>query len=70
MDYNVNHQLGCWAFLQAVSFGLCMVESKGVFEDNGITIQQIKNIKFKGLSQLTQKKDRALINCMLTRKLI
>jgi hypothetical protein len=57
--------------MQAVSVWLCMArKQEGVFEDNGITIQQIKNIKFKGLSQLTQKKDRALINCMLTRKLI
>jgi hypothetical protein len=46
----------CWA--QCRLFGLALHgRKKGVFEDNGITIQQIKNIKFKGLSQLTQKKD-------------
>lgn len=35
----------------------------GVFEDNGITIQQIKNVKIKGLSwYLTRKKIEKIIN--------
>ncbi len=35
----------------------------GVFEDNGITIQQIQNVKFKGLSwYLTRKKLERIIN--------
>ncbi len=38
-------------------------KSEGVFEDNGITIQQIKNVKFKGLSWwLTRKKLERIVN--------
>ncbi len=38
-------------------------KGEGVFDDNGICIQQIKNIKFKGLSwYLTRKKLERLIN--------
>lgn len=38
-------------------------KSAGVFEDNGITIQQIKNVKFKGLSWwLTRKKLERIVN--------
>lgn len=37
--------------------------SAGVFEDNGIIIQQIQNVKFKGLSWwLTRKKLESIIN--------
>ena len=38
-------------------------KEEGIFEDNGITIQQIKNVKFKGLSwYLTRKKLERIIN--------
>jgi glycosyltransferase involved in cell wall biosynthesis len=38
-------------------------KEEGVFEDNGIVIQQIKNVKFKGLSWwLTRKKLESIIN--------
>lgn len=38
-------------------------KEEGVFEDNGIIIQQIKNVKFKGLSwYLTRKKLERIIN--------
>ena len=38
-------------------------KEEGVFDDNGITIQQIQNVKFKGLSwYLTRKKLERLIN--------
>ena len=37
--------------------------SEGIFDDNGITIQQIQNVKFKGLSWwLTRKKLERIIN--------
>lgn len=38
-------------------------QEEGVFDDNGITIQQIRNVKFKGLSwYLTRKKIERIIN--------
>lgn len=38
-------------------------KDEGVFEDNGIVVQQIRNVKFKGLSWwLTRKKMERLIN--------
>jgi glycosyltransferase involved in cell wall biosynthesis len=38
-------------------------KEEGIFDDNGICIQQIKNVKFKGLSwYLTRKKLERLIN--------
>ena len=38
-------------------------KGEGVFVDNGISIQQIRNVKFKGLSWwLTRKKLERLIN--------
>ncbi|WP_281298300.1 glycosyltransferase family 4 protein [Flavobacterium limnophilum] len=38
-------------------------KEEGVFDDNGITVQQIRNVKFKGLSWwLTRKKLERLIN--------
>ena len=38
-------------------------KEEGVFDDNGIAIQQIKNVKFKGLSwYLTRKKLERIIN--------
>jgi glycosyltransferase involved in cell wall biosynthesis len=38
---------------------------EGVFNDNGITIQQIRNVKFKGLSWwLTRKKLERIINAL------
>lgn len=38
-------------------------KEEGVFDDNGITIQQIQNVKFKGLSWfLTRKKLERIIN--------
>jgi glycosyltransferase involved in cell wall biosynthesis len=37
--------------------------SEGTFDDNGITIQQIQNVKFKGLSwYLTRKKIERIVN--------
>ena len=40
-------------------------KEEGVFDDNGITIQQIRNVKFKGLSWwLTRKKLERLINTL------
>jgi glycosyltransferase involved in cell wall biosynthesis len=42
---------------------------EGVFDDNGITIQQIRNVKFKGLSWwLTRKKLERVINQLYTNK--
>jgi glycosyltransferase involved in cell wall biosynthesis len=44
-------------------------KEEGVFEDNGIIIQQIKNVKFKGLSWfLTRKKLEHIINQLYTDK--
>lgn len=44
-------------------------KEEGVFDDNGITIQQIRNVKFKGLSWwLTRKKLERLINTLYDRK--
>ena len=44
-------------------------KEEGVFDDNGITIQQIQNVKFKGLSWwLTRKKLERLINTLYDRK--
>ena len=38
-------------------------KGEGVFDDNGVTIQQIRNVKFKGLSWfLTRKKIQRIIN--------
>lgn len=38
-------------------------KEEGIFEDNGIIVQQIKNVKFKGLSwYLTRKKIEKIIN--------
>ena len=46
-------------------------KEEGIFEDNGITIQQIKNVKFKGLSwYLTRKKLERIINQLHARKKI
>lgn len=40
-------------------------KEEGVFDDNGITIQQIRNVKFKGLSWwLTRKKLERIINAL------
>lgn len=42
---------------------------EGVFDDNGICIQQISNVKFKGLSWfLTQKKIQRIINTLHYKK--
>jgi len=44
-------------------------KEEGVFDDNGITIQQIRNVKFKGLSWwLTRKKLERLINTLYDKK--
>jgi glycosyltransferase involved in cell wall biosynthesis len=44
-------------------------KEEGVFDDNGITIQQIRNVKFKGLSWwLTRKKLERLINTLYNNK--
>lgn len=44
---------------------------EGIFDDNGITIQRIRNVKFKGLSWwLTRKKVERLINELYTNKTI
>jgi glycosyltransferase involved in cell wall biosynthesis len=44
-------------------------KEEGVFEDNGITIQQIRNVKFKGLSWLlTRKKLERIINQLYANK--
>ena len=44
-------------------------KEEAVFEDNGITIQQIKNVKFKGLSWwLTRKKLERIINQLYANK--
>jgi glycosyltransferase involved in cell wall biosynthesis len=44
-------------------------KEEGVFEDNGIVIQQIRNVKFKGLSWfLTRKKLERIINQLYTNK--
>jgi starch synthase len=43
----------------------------GIFKDGDITVQQIKNIKFKGLSKLfTQRKITKIINDLYTQKQI
>jgi glycosyltransferase involved in cell wall biosynthesis len=43
--------------------------SAGIFDDNGIMIQQIKNVKFKGLSWfLTRKKLERIINQLYAEK--
>ncbi|POY41208.1 glycosyltransferase family 1 protein [Flavobacterium alvei] len=44
-------------------------KEEGVFDDNGITIQQIQNVKFKGLSwYLTRKKLEKIINQLYENK--
>jgi len=44
-------------------------KEEGVFEDNGIIIQQIRNVKFKGLSwYLTRKKLQNIINTLYQKK--
>ena len=44
-------------------------KEEAVFDDNGITIQQIKNVKFKGLSWwLTRKKLERIINQLYANK--
>jgi len=46
-------------------------KEEGVFDDHGITIQQIKNVKFKGLSWfLTRKKVERIINQLYAEKAI
>jgi glycosyltransferase involved in cell wall biosynthesis len=46
-------------------------KEEGVFEDNGIVIQQIRNVKFKGLSWwLTRKKLERIINELYANKAI
>ena len=46
-------------------------KEEGFFEDNGICIQQIKNVKFKGLSwYLTRKKLERLINQLYEKEAI
>lgn len=46
-------------------------KEEAVFDDNGITVQQIRNIKFKGLSWwLTRKKLERLINELYANKAI
>jgi glycosyltransferase involved in cell wall biosynthesis len=44
-------------------------KEEGIFDDNGVTIQQILNVKLKGLSWwLTRKKIERLINTLYDRK--
>ena len=44
-------------------------KEEGVFDDNGISVQQIKNVKFKGLSwYLTRKKLEKIINLLYEKK--
>ena len=44
-------------------------KEEAIFDDNGITVQQIKNVKFKGLSWwLTRKKLEGLINQLYANK--
>lgn len=44
-------------------------KEEGVFDDNGISVQQIKNVKFKGLSwYLTRKKLEKIINQLYENK--
>ncbi len=44
-------------------------KEQGVFDDNGISVQQIKNVKFKGLSwYLTRKKLEKIINQLYENK--
>jgi glycosyltransferase involved in cell wall biosynthesis len=44
-------------------------KEEGVFEDNGIVVQQIRNVKFKGLSWwLTRKKLERIINALYVNK--
>jgi glycosyltransferase involved in cell wall biosynthesis len=44
-------------------------KQEGVFDDNGICIQQIRNVKFKGLSwYLTRKKLQKIINTLYQQK--
>ncbi len=44
-------------------------KEEGVFDDNGISVQQIKNVKFKGLSwYLTRKKLEKIINQLYRNK--
>jgi glycosyltransferase involved in cell wall biosynthesis len=44
-------------------------KAEGVFDDNGICIQQIQNVKFKGLSwYLTRKKLEKIINTLYRNK--
>src|SRR5947207_2644961 len=46
-------------------------EEEGIFEDNGIVVQRIKNVKFKSLSwYLTRKKLQRVINKLYDDKLI
>lgn len=46
-------------------------KEEGIFDDNGICIQQIKNVKFKGLSwYLTRKKLERLINQLYEKEAI
>lgn len=46
-------------------------KEEGVFEDNGIVVQQIRNVKFKGLSWwLTRKKLERIINKLYADKAI
>jgi glycosyltransferase involved in cell wall biosynthesis len=46
-------------------------KEEGVFDDNGITIQQIQNVKFKGLSwYLTRKKLERILNQLYVAKTI
>jgi glycosyltransferase involved in cell wall biosynthesis len=49
-------------------YGQCV---DGIFKDGDITVQQIKNVKFKGLSKLfTQRKITKIINDLYTKKQI
>lgn len=44
-------------------------KEEGIFDDKGITVQQIRNVKFKGLSWwLTRKKLECLINTLYDKK--